>query len=149
MATPHLVVQYADGGGCGLPVSAQERTAITEQTTSEFRNDLDRLSPADRACAVEALRCSYNLLRDNRRSFFARVHRAPTIQLKGGLSSSLYSLRAGRDIRVIMAIDDDPVFGQILVTLFGVVRHDELERSYRSIANLIYRNWIETNGRAR
>jgi hypothetical protein len=47
-----------------------------------------------------------------------------------------------------MTVDDDPVFGQILVTLFRAVRHDEVDRSYRSIAHLLYRNQIERNGRA-
>ena len=76
--------------------------------------------------------------------------RRPTgpIHLKGGLSSSLYSLRAGRDLGLILAVDDDPIFGQILVTLFRVVRHGEVDRSYRSIAHLLYRNQIERNGRA-
>jgi hypothetical protein len=47
-----------------------------------------------------------------------------------------------------MAVDDDPVFGRILVTLFRVVRYDEEERSYRSTAHLLYRNRIERNGGA-
>ena len=58
------------------------------------------------------------------------------------------SRRVGRDIRLILAVDDDPIFGQILVTLFRVVRHNEVDRSYRSIAHLLYRNRIERNGRA-
>ena len=48
---------------------------------------------------------------------------------------------------LILAVDDDPVFGQTLVTLFRVVRHDEVDRSYRSIAHLLYRHRIERNGR--
>jgi mRNA-degrading endonuclease RelE of RelBE toxin-antitoxin system len=106
------------------------------------------LSPDDRARVLESLRCSYALLRDNPRSFFAKAQRPLPIHLKGGFSSSLYSLRVGRDIRLIMTVDDDPVFGQILVTLFRVVRHDEVDRSYRLIAHLLYRNRIERNGRA-
>jgi hypothetical protein len=128
-----------------LPVSPQERTAITEQTTSGFRHDLDSLSPEDRARVLETLRHSYGLLRDNPRSFFAKAKRPIPIHLKGGLSSSLYSLRAGRDLGLILAVDDDPIFGQILVTLFRVVRHGEVDRSYRSIAHLLYRNQIERN----
>jgi len=131
-----------------LPVLPQERTIITEQTTPDFRRDLDRLSPEDRARVLEALRRGYELLRDNPRSFFAKARRPLPIHLKGGLSSSLYSLHVGRDIRLIMAVDDDPVFGQILVTLFRVVRHDQVERSYRSIAHLLYRNHIERNSGA-
>ena len=135
-------------GESRLRVSPQERTKITEQTTVDFRRDLDRLSPDDRARVQEALRCSYELLRDNPRSFFARAQRPLRIDLKGGLSPSLYSVRVGRNIRLIMTVDDDPVFEQTLVTLFRVVQHNEAERSYRSIAHLLYRNQIERNGRA-
>ena len=53
-----------------------EPMAITEQTTPEFRNDLNRLSSEDRARVAVALRRSYDLLRNNRGSFFARE--APT-----------------------------------------------------------------------
>ena len=87
------------------------------------------------------------MLRDNRRAFFARVQRPPSVQLKGGFTSSLYSLRADRDVRIIMAVDDDPVFAQTMVTLFRVVPHGELEQSFRSIARMLYRNPIQrTNG---
>ena len=80
-------------------------------------------------------------------AFFARAERPFPFHLKGGFNSSLYSLRAGRDIRLILAVDDDPVFEQILVTLFRLVRHDD-ERSYRSVARLLYNNHIGRNGGA-
>ena len=79
---------------------------------------------------------------------FSKVYRPVQIQLKGGLGSSLYSLRAGRDIRLILTVDDDPVFGQTLATLFRVVQHDELERAYRSIAQLLYRNQMDSRNGA-
>lgn len=108
---------------------------------------MERLSPADRMTSRQALDRSYVELRDNRRAFFARVQRPLPIQLKSGFTSSLYSLRAGRDIRIIMAVDDDPVFAQTLVTLFRVVPPDELERTFRSIAHVLYSNQIQrTNG---
>ena len=95
----------------------------------------------------EALDRSYVLLRDNPPAFFARVQCPPSIQLKGGFTSSLYALRAGRDIRIVMAVDEDPVFGRTIVTLFRAVHQDELERSFRSIARTLYRNPIQrTNG---
>lgn len=132
-----------------MPVSPHDKATITEQTTPDFRNDLDRLSQDDRARVHEMLRRSYNLLRDNRRGFFAKTEQPLPIHLKGGLSSSLYSLRVGRDLRLIITVDDDPVFGRTLVTLFRAVRRNDLERSYRSIVNLLYRNQIERNGGAR
>lgn len=128
-----------------MPASV-EPTAITEQTTQEFRQDLSRLSSEDRTRVRAALRSSYELLRSDRRSFFATAKRPQPVQLKGGLTSSLYSLPVGRDIRLILAVDDDPVFAQTIVTLFRAIRPDELRRTYRSIADRIYRNGIERNG---
>ena len=86
----------------------------------------------------EALDRGYDLLRDDRRGFFSKVFQPLPIRLKSGLVSSLYSLRVGRDIRLVMAVDDDPAFGQTLVTLFRVVGSDGLERAYRSTAKLLY-----------
>ena len=123
-----------------------ESTGVTEQTTPEFRDDLRRLSTENRARIETALRRSYELLRKDRRSFFARAKRPHAIYIKGGLTSSLYAFPVGRDIRLIMSVDDDPVFAQTLVTLFRAVRQDELGRAYRSIAERIYSNQIGTNG---
>jgi len=132
-----------------LPLATQEQTPLVEQTTPGFRLDWERLSPTDRAAVRQALDRGYAVLRDNRRAFFAKVRRPPSIQLKSGFTSSLYSLRAGRDIRVIIAVDDDPVFGQTLITLFRVVPQDELERSFRSIARVLYGNQIHRANGAR
>jgi hypothetical protein len=123
-----------------------ERTGITEQTTAEFRDDLTRLNVEDRTRVMTTLRRNYEVLRNDRRGFFAKAKRPSAVRLKGGLTSSLYSLPASRDIRIIMAVDDDPVFAQTLVTLFRAVRHDELGRAFRLTAERIYRNQIETNG---
>ena len=128
--------------------TSAEPVAITEQTTPEFRNDLNRLNSEDRALVAAALRRSYDLLRNKRGSFFARAKRPQAIQLKGGFSSSLYSLRVGRDIRLIVTVDEDPVFAQTLVTLFRAVHHNELDRAYRSVASGLYRNQIQRNGRS-
>jgi mRNA-degrading endonuclease RelE of RelBE toxin-antitoxin system len=128
--------------------TSAEPIAITEQTTPEFRNDLNRLSSEDRARVAVALRRSYDLLRNNRDSFLARAKRPQAIQLKGGFSSSLYSLRVGQDIRLIAAVDEDPVFARTLVTLFRAVHDHELDRAYRSVASGLYRNQIQSNGRS-
>ncbi len=64
-----------------MAASPQEKTTITEQTTSDFRRDLDKLSADDRARVLETLRRSYDLLRDNPRSFFARAQRPLPIRV--------------------------------------------------------------------
>ena len=122
----------------GLPALIQSNAALVERTTPGFRHDWEELSPAGRIRVREALDRGYDLLREDRPGFFSRVFQPLPIRLKSGLGSSLYSLRVGRDIRLVMAVDDDPVFGQTLVTLFRVVGSDDLERAYRSTAKLLY-----------
>jgi mRNA-degrading endonuclease RelE of RelBE toxin-antitoxin system len=112
----------------------------------EFREDLTRLSAEDRTSVAAALRRNYELLRNDRRSFFAKATQPYSIQLKGGLNSSLYSLRAGADLRLIMAVDDDPVFSRTLVTLFRAIRSDEVRRAFRLTADRIYKGRTGTNG---
>jgi hypothetical protein len=131
-----------------LPIPTHASPAIVERTTAEFRRDWERLSPADQKRVRDALNRGYGMLRENRPGIFSRVQRPLQIQLKGGLASSLSSLRVGREISLVLAVDDDPVFGQTLVTLFRVVQHEELERAYRSIAQRLYRNKIESRNGA-
>ena len=121
-----------------MPVSTHSNVAVVERTTLGFRHDLEELGPARRLRVREALGRGYRQLRENRRAFFSKVYQPVPIRLKSGFGSSLYSLRVGRDIRVVMAVDDDPIFGQTLVTLFRVVGHDNLESAYRSTAKLLY-----------
>jgi mRNA-degrading endonuclease RelE of RelBE toxin-antitoxin system len=121
-----------------LPTSVHGNAALVEQTTPWFRHDWEELSPADRMRVRETLDRGYDLLHEDRRGFFSKAFQPLPIRLKSGLGSSLYSLRVGRDIRLVMSVDDDPVFGQTLVTLFRVVGSDDLERAYRSTAKLLY-----------
>lgn len=127
----------------------QQTAAIVEQTTAEFRSDWERLGAAPQRSVRDALNRGYALLREDPPGFFSEVQQPLQIQLKGGLGSSLYSLRVGRDLRLILTVDDDPVFGRTLVTLFRVVRHDELGRAYRSIARQLYRDQMAGRNGAR
>ena len=83
-----------------MPIGAQPATTIVEQTIAEFRRDWERLSSSDQRRVRDALNVSYARLREDQPGFFTKVAYQPMrIQLKGGLGSSLYALRVGRDIR--------------------------------------------------
>ena len=43
-----------------------------------------------------------------------------------------------KSLRVILAIDEDPIFGQVIFTLFRVVKCDDLAKTYQSIAKSLY-----------
>ncbi len=58
-----------------------------------------------------------------------------------GLESSLYVLRVSPQIRVILTIEADPLFDQKVITLFRVVKHDDMERAFNSIAESLYQQF--------
>lgn len=132
-----------------MPARTQATGMIVERTTAAFRRDRDRLSPADQSRVQDSLKSAYAMLGENRPAFFSKVYQPLQIQLKGGLGSSLYVLRVNPAIRLILTVDDDPVFGQTLFTLFRIVRHPELGRALRSVAQTIYGDQLERrNGAA-
>lgn len=67
---------------------------------------------------------------------------AHVVKLRGGLHSSLYSLRVNPQFRIILTSDNDPIFRQTIVTLLRVVKHDETERALRSISESLYQDFL-------
>ena len=112
-----------------MPARTQATGMIVERTTAAFRRDRERLSPAGQSRVQDSLKRSYAMLGENRPAFFSKVYNPA--------------------IRLILTVDDDPVFGQTLFTLFRIVRHPELGRALRSVAQSIYGDQLERrNGAA-
>lgn len=80
------------------------QTAIVEQTTEAFRDDWERLDAADRKRVGDTLNRAYDLPREDRRRFFAKVYRPLPVRLKGGPGSSLYCFRVDRGIRLVLSV---------------------------------------------
>lgn len=107
--------------------------------TSCFEKDLGHLSTRDQnhvAASINKYAATFDVEKgDPTRHIYQPLHK---ILLPEGLDSSLYVLRATQQIRVIMTVEDDPLFGRQLVTLIRVVKRDELDRAFNSIAESLY-----------
>ena len=68
----------------------------------------------------------------------AKIYQIPNTRAPEGLDSSLYVLRATDQLRVILTIEDDPLFDARVVTLLRAVRHDKMERVFNSIAESFF-----------
>lgn len=108
--------------------------------TRHFEKDLGRLSTRDQnrvAASINKYAATFDVERGDSTRHIYQLHR---ILLPEGLDSSLYVLRATQQIRVILTIEDDPLFGRKLVTLIRVVKHDELDRAFNSITESLYQH---------
>ncbi|CAB1253225.1 conserved hypothetical protein [Clostridiaceae bacterium BL-3] len=103
------------------------------ESTKEFKKDLNKFEKKDQGKIIEKLNCYCSTLLNDSSIFYSKVYKPYIFMLKDNFEQSLYSMRISIDIRVILAVDEDPLFNQILITLFRVVKHDELKKAFKSI----------------
>lgn len=55
--------------------------------------------------------------------------------------STLYVYKVNIKYRVILTLDDDPLFEQKILTLFRVVSHDDLVIAFKKVSSKLYELW--------
>ncbi|BFM02995.1 hypothetical protein Psyaliredsea_16420 [Psychrobacter alimentarius] len=106
--------------------------------TRPFEKDLRKLGVKEKERVSEAIN-KYAATFDTQLDIpNEHVYRPHKINMPRGLESSLYVLRASSQIRVILSIEEDPLFDQKIVTLFRVVKHNDMNRAFNSIAESLY-----------
>jgi Txe/YoeB family toxin of Txe-Axe toxin-antitoxin module len=110
------------------------------ESTSKFEEDLERFNNQERSKIIEKLNKRCATLKNGFKTFSKKV--PLKIVLNNGSQPTLYSLRIDRDIRIILTVDDDPLFDQIIITLIRVVHVKDLEVVFRSIAESLYQKDI-------
>lgn len=111
---------------------------IRFDVTRNFEKDLKKLGSEDKdrvVAAIDRYAATFDAALDISTQYVYRPHK---INMPEGLDSSLYVLRVSPQIRVILTIEEDPLFDQKAITLFRVVRHDDMERAFNSIAESLY-----------
>jgi hypothetical protein len=117
------------------------------ESTDKFEKDLNQFNDQEKSQIVEELNCRCATLKNGFKTFYKQVVRPLKIKLNNGFESSLYSLQVNREVRVILTVDDDPLFEQIIITLMRVVRHKDLKKTFRGIAESLYHGYINSISR--
>jgi mRNA-degrading endonuclease RelE of RelBE toxin-antitoxin system len=108
------------------------------ESTRSFEKDLDRLSNDEKAITVKKINDCASLFPNQKVYVYRKLRRLPLLSGLNGYESSLYTLKVSQKLRVILAVDEDPIFGQVIFTLFRVVQHDGLDKAYQGIAESLY-----------
>jgi hypothetical protein len=125
-------------GGPGQPAEWPGLETIEYRSIAAFERDLERLDAAERQRVIETINAKSPLWLKDRRRAEKEFLRPYLFRLRGGLESSLYEVPAGKARRVILAVDDDPIFGQVIVTLLRVVTKQARKAAYDELAELLY-----------
>ncbi len=114
------------------------------ESTDNFEKDLNQFNDQEKHQIVAELNHRCATLTNGFKAFYRRAVRPLKIKLKNGFEPSLYSLQVNRNVRVILTVDEDPLFEQIIITLMRVVRHQDLETAFRGIAESLYHGYIHS-----
>lgn len=116
---------------------------ILIESTKGFEKDLSKLSGDERAAAIKKINDCASLFPTHKADVYRKLHRLPLPSALDGYESSLYALRVSQKLRAILAVDEDPIFGQVIFTLFRAVKHDDLDKAYKSIAECLYQELLQ------
>jgi hypothetical protein len=114
---------------------------IIIDSTQHFEKDLAKLDQKDKATVITKINHCASLFPSQKANVYHQLHHLRLPSLPNGYESSVYILRTSPKLRVILAIDEDPIFEQIILTLFRVFKHGDLEKVYKSIAESLYQEF--------
>ncbi len=115
------------------------------ESTRGFEKDLTQLSETEKIAVVKKINDCASLFPTQKFDVYRKLRRLSITSALNGYESSLYTLRISQKLRVILAVDEDPIFEQAIFTLFRVVKHDDLEKAYKSVAESLYRELLQQN----
>jgi hypothetical protein len=122
---------------------------ILIESTRNFEQDLGRLNESERAITIKRINDYAGRFPSQKASAYRKLHQIPLSSDLNGYDPSLYTLRISKELRVILAVDEDPIFGQVIFTLFRVVKkHHNFEQAYQGVAESLYQDLIHRNHEA-
>lgn len=116
---------------------------ILIESTKDFENDITKLSEDEKTAAIQKINDCASLFPTQKANFYRKVRRLPLQSNLNGYESSLYTLTVSPTLRVIWAVDEDPIFGQVIFTLFRAVKDDDLDRAYKGVAEFLYQDLLQ------
>lgn len=111
-------------------------------STKKFEKDLEAFSETEKPLIIEKMNQYFQMLSTDKASFYRRLYQVKKLRLINQYDSSLYTLKINHKIRLILTIDEDPIFDQTIITLFRVVKHSDISKAYDSVAESLYQDLI-------
>ena len=119
---------------------------ILIESTEDFERDLSELNEGERTEAIKKINDCADLFQAQKAEVYRKLRRLPlSSSTLNGYESSLYMLRVSPKLSVILTVDEDPIFRQVIFTLFRAVKHDDLDKAYQGIAESLYQEFLHRN----
>lgn len=108
--------------------------------TESFDNDIKQLPAAQQNRIRNEINLVSGSLLNGRTCFMEKASIPYIFNLKGGLESSLYTVKVGDEKKMVVAVDDDPIFNKVSLTMFRLVNDDDAEKVYKEVGEQLYKS---------
>ena len=108
--------------------------------TESFDKDMRSLLPGLQKRIKRTINSISGSLLNGKDKFTERASMPCLFNLKEGLSSSLYLVEVGEGKKMIVAVDDDPIFDKLSMTLFRLVDNEKGDGVYKEIGLRLYKS---------
>ncbi len=115
------------------------------ESTESFEKEISFLSDNQRLLIVSEINNHLNLLLSNPVKFYQQIEQPVQFKLVNDYDSSLYVLRVSDNFRLIFTLDEDPIFEQVVITLFRLVKENEVIKVYQETGDLLYQDFLLEN----
>ncbi|MCA6510848.1 MAG: hypothetical protein IM565_12800 [Pseudanabaena sp. M109S1SP2A07QC] len=113
---------------------------ILIESTSRFEQDLSSMSEGEKDIAIQKINDCAALFPEHKINAYRKLRRLP-LNISG-YDSSLYTMRISPESRIILAVDEDPIFGQVILTLFRVANRDDFNKAYQVVVESLYKDLL-------
>lgn len=112
------------------------------ESTKKFEEELQAFNETEKLLIIEKMNQYFQMLSADKVSFYRRLDQVKKLRLINQYDSSLYTLKINNKIRLILTIDEDPIYDQTIITLFRVVKISDISKAYDSVAESLYQDLI-------
>ncbi len=102
-------------------------------STEDFEKDLQTFDAATRQRIAQHVNRVAQEFAEDKKAFARHARKPCSVKLGNGYDSSLYSVKVEPNVRVLLTVDDDPIFGQVIVTLMRAVIKSQSKEAFGAV----------------
>lgn len=113
---------------------------ILIESTSRFEQDISNMSEEEKELAIQKINDCAALFPEHKSNAYRKLRRLP-LNISG-YESSLYTMRVSPEARIILTVDEDPIFSQVIFTLLRVANRDDFNKAYQGVVESLYKDMM-------
>lgn len=115
------------------------------ESTSQFETNFAQLTDKEKKLVIDNINNCIKRFSENKITVYNQLQQINDLSLKQNYESSLYVLEVADNLKVILTIDEDPIFSKTIFTLLQVVHPEDVKKVYQEVAAYLYQDLIATN----